>query len=319
MRKVRGAWSKGKGGVMVGTGRVRGGFWCAVVAMIVASLSISVYAPPSSATTVGSPSCGRTVVLRDFLAPLVKMPPVRRVPSSGKLPFGPAGLNLRSDGGLVVGPGSAGFSFSDEAIEQRRNLQWRVEAFLFRVSNTGNATSSPQATLSRRLGVVKDGNEIEGFYFDLPGIPAYYRVDLQIRALEDGRLLGRFAEYVRVMRPKVDLRVQVDEPTTVTRGETVHARLKNFGTVPVESASYVFGFNIWRHDGSRWRLVAENPPRGPVPKRMQILPAGAERRGCLRYRVPDDAPLGRYRFQAGDLVTGFEVASSPLRKRPMPF
>lgn len=299
---------------MFGAGWVRGGFRSATVAMVVAFLLISANGSPSLATTVASPSCGRTAVIRDFLAPLAKLPQIRRVPSSGKLPFGPAGLNLRPYGGLVVGPGSAGFRFSDEAIEQRRNLQWRVEASLFRVSNTGNAASSPQATLNRRLGVVKDGNDIEGFHFDLPGIPAYYRVDLQIRALEDGRLLGRFAEYVRVMRPKVDFRVQVDEPTTVTRGETVHARLKNLGTVPIESPSYVFGFHVWRFDGSRWRLVAENPPRGPVPKLMQILSPGAERRGCLRYRVPDDAPLGRYRFQAGDLVAGFEVALSPLRR-----
>lgn len=271
-------------------------------------LLIGIYAPSAFGA---SASCGRTSVVRDFLAPLSKMAPIRRVPSSGKLPFGPAGLKLSTESQLVVGSGSAGFSFSDEAIEQQRNLRWRVEASLFKVDRSGRIRSQV-ATQTRRLGVI-EGSNIRGFLFDLSGSPAFYRVDLSIRMLKGNRLLGTFSEYVRVMQPRSDLRVEVDEPTVVARGQTAHARLINLGTVPVESASYVFGFKVRRFDGSRWMFVAENPPRGPVPKRMQILPPGRENQGCLRYRVPDDAPAGRYRFQAGKLVAEFEVTSSPLR------
>jgi hypothetical protein len=252
-------------------------------------------------------SCGRTSVVRDFLAPLSKMAPIRRLPASGKLPFGPAGLKLSAESQLIVGRGSVGFSFRDEAIEQRRRLQWRVEASLFRVSRSGRIRSTV-AEQTRRLKIV-EGNDIKPFLFNVPGSPAFYRVDLSIRSLEDNHLLGTFSEYYRVMRPRSDLRVVVDEPSVVTRGQTVHARLVNLGTVPLESPSYVFGFHVRRFDGSRWVFVAENPPRGPVPKRMQILPPGRENRGCLRYRVPDDAPAGRYRFQAEDLVADFQVIS----------
>jgi hypothetical protein len=280
----------------------------AVAALATCLLLIGICAPPSFGA---SASCGRTSVVRDFLAPLSKMAPIRRVPSSGKLPFGPAGLKLSSGSQLVVGTGSAGFSFSDEAIEQQRNLQWRVEASLFRVDRSGRIRSTV-AMQTRRLGVV-EGNGIKGFLFDIPGSPAFYRVDLSIRTLEGNRILGTFSEYVRVMRKRSNLRVVVDEPTVVARGQTAHARLINLGTVPLESASYVFGFKIRRFDGSSWVFVAENPPRGPVPKRMQILPPGRENLGCLRYRVPDDAPAGKYRFQAGKLVAEFEVTSSPLR------
>lgn len=271
-------------------------------------LLVAVSVPPAFGA---SATCGRTNVVRDFLAPLSEMPPISRVPSSGKLPFGPPGLELSSGDQLVVGPGSAGFSFSDEAIEQQRKLHWRVEATLLKVSSSGRVRSKIASQI-RRLGVV-EGNSIKGFWFDVAGSPAFYRVDLSIRTLKGNRLLGTYSEYVRVMRKRVDLRVVTDEPSVVSRGQTAYARLINLGTVPVISASYAFGFRITRFDGSRWVHVPENPPRGPVPKRMQVLPPGRENLGCLRYRVPDDAPAGSYRFQAGDLAAEFEVTSSPLR------
>lgn len=281
--------------------------------MMTSALLIGLLAAPAFAAK--DASCGRTSVVRDFLAPLSKMTPIHSVPSSGKLPFGPAGMNLRSGNQLVVGSGSAGYWFSDEAFEQQRNLQWRVEVSLSTVDRSGRIRSKV-AIQTRRLGIV-EGNSIKGFWFDLPGSPAFYRVDLSIRKLKTNHLLGTFSEYVRVMRPRTDLQVKVDRPT-VAPGQTARARIINLGTVRLEAASYVFGFKVRRFDGSRWVFVAESPPRGPVPKRMQILPPGRENRGCLRYRVPDDALPGRYRFQAGKLVSEFEVTSSPPRQGEMP-
>lgn len=272
---------------------------------------IGAWAPSAISAGEGT-SCGRTSVVRDFLAPFAKMAPIREVPSSGKLPFGPKGLKLHSWAGLLAGPGSAGFWFSDEAFEHQRNLQWRVESSLFRVNRTGKIRSKI-ATQNRRLTVV-DVNDLRGFLFDPPESPGFYRVDIRISSLVSNRELGAYSEYVRVMRPRIDLRVKI-ERSTVAPGQTARARLANFGTVPVSSPSYVFGFTVRRFDGSQWVYVPENPPRGRVRKRMQILGPGQENRECLRYLVPMDQPPGEYRFQSGGLIAEFEVVAPAPQTR----
>lgn len=109
------------------------------------------------------------------------------------------------------------------------------------------------------------------------------------------------------MRPIVDFRVVIETPA-VALGELATAKLINRGNMPI-------GFNVQAFTGARWIYVPENPLRGPVPKRVQILPAGSENRGCLRYLVSPGQPSGLFRFAAqatkrddsGGLVAGFEV------------
>jgi len=106
----------------------------------------------------------------------------------------------------------------------------------------------------------------------------------------------------------------VGETRTVVPGELATARLINGGTLPIESASYDFGFDVQAFTGERWITVPDNPPRGKTLKRMQILPAGTENRGCLRYLVPPGQAPGLFRFVAkgpqGELLSAkFEVVA----------
>src|SRR3954452_23105136 len=87
----------------------------------------------TSALASGSTSCGVPYTIHDYIQPLRRMRPVREVPSSEKLPFGPERMQLAPmDEGLQVGAGSVGFFLSDEAIEQRRHLNWVVETQLLK-------------------------------------------------------------------------------------------------------------------------------------------------------------------------------------------
>jgi hypothetical protein len=281
-----------------------------VIALLCVSLLTLGGAPKAVATGA---SCGTSTVVRDFLEPLSKMPTVHSLPPSGKLPFGPDGLSLWSKSGLVgnglvVGPGSVGFEIDDEAVEHRRRLEWLIVTSLSRVNSAGKVISQITRS-SRRLGSVKVNN-IGEFMFDVPGSPSFYRVDIVFRRLGTNRLLGRFSQYARVMRPRTDVRVAIDRPI-VMPGEMARAMLFNYGTVAVSSVAYDFGFDVQRFDGSGWITVPENPPRERVRKRIQILPPGTENRGCLRYLVTQTQPPGRYRFSYGTLAAEFQVAPTP--------
>jgi hypothetical protein len=275
-------------------------------ASLICVLVIGALSQASFAMRLENASCGKSRSARDFLAPLEKMQAIHRLPASGKLPFGPAGFNVTAGERLIVGRGAAGFDFSDEAIEQRRNVGWRLAATLYRVSGTGKPVSRV-ARIERRLGMV-EGSQLKPLLLFVSGVPALYRADLKIWKAGTNRLLGSYSEYYRGMRPSKDVRLTIEEPN-VAPGDTARARLVNFGTLPIESSSYTFGVSVRHLDGSRWVPVAESPPRGPVVKRMQILEPGMEARGCLRYLVPEDEPPGKYRFQGEGLVADFEVVS----------
>jgi len=251
-------------------------------------------------------SCGKTRVVRDYLAPLAKMPPVHPVPALGNLPFGPAGLSLEPGTELVVGGGYIGFRFRDKAVSQRRKLGWQIEATLMKVNAAGKVIGVLQSSGRRFVSVM--GSNIGSFTFEVSSNPAYYRVDISIHELKTQRLLGSFSQYARAMRPRTDLRVQIEQPA-VTPGQTARARLINLGTVGAGAAAYDFGFNVRRFDGARWVTVPDNPSRGRVPKIKQYLGPGTENRGCLRYLVPEGTPPGLYRFQSGELKAGFEVVA----------
>ena len=249
-----------------------------------------------ASTTREPASCGVNKVVHDFLQPFERMVPIRGLPTEGKMPFGPKGLRLELLGGrLLVGGGEVGFGFRDEAIEQRRRLGWLVTTTLSRVSAKGRVIASLD-TKRHYLGAVQ-GNRIKALIHSVPGNPAFYRIDVSFTDRVSGRPLGRYNAYLRVVRPRFNLKVVVEEPT-VQPGEMARARLINAGTLQVVTPAYDYGFAIQKHDGASWVTVPDNPPRGRVPKRMQVLVPGAENRGCLRYRVPEGEPPGRFRFVA---------------------
>lgn len=276
----------------------------------------------ASARASGITSCGVSYVIHDYLRPLRRMLPVREVPSSEKLSFGPERMQLApTDEGLQVGAGSVGFFLSDEAIGQRRHLNWVVETQLLKVDRRGRERSAPVVKI-RKLGTVK-GNEINAFSYPVSSTPAFYRVDIGFYTATGHRLLGRYSHYVRVVQARRSLAIEIETPT-VSAGQFAKAKLMNLGTLPIYSAAYDFGFDVQALIGTRWVTLADNPRIGRVLKRMSILGPGRGLRDCLRYLVPASAPPGRYRFAAegpaGDLslAAEFEVQTQPAPPRYKP-
>ena len=226
-----------------------------------------------------------------------------------------------TDEGLQVGAGSVGFFLSDEAIGQRRHLNWVVETQLLKVDRRGRKRAAPLVK-ARKLGTV-EGNEINAFSYPVSSTPAFYRVDISFYTATGHRLLGHYGHYVRVVRARRSLAVEIETPT-VSVGQYAKAKLMNLGTLPVYSTSYNFGFAVQAFIGTRWITLADSPPYGRVLKRMSVLGPGLGRRDCLRYLVPNAAPSGRYRFAAegpsGDLLLAaeFEVQSHPKPPRYKP-
>lgn len=294
--------------------------------LLVLTMSFSATPAASGPEPLQEPAtCGYTSVVRDFLKPLRKMTPIKEPPPSGKLPFGPEGMNLEaSDRELLVGGGLAGFNLSDDAIGQIRHLNWIVETELARVNANGRILSS-LGVKRRRLGSI-EGNRIDGLRYRVSGDPAFYRADIRFFRRGTGRLLAEYSTYARAVRPKVDLRVIVETPS-VLPGDLATAKLVNMGTLPIVSRPYDYGFEVEALSGGQWIPVAENPRRGPVPGGRltpgprQVLPAGEQVRGCLRYLVPTNQVPGIFRFAAPappgqespPLAAGFEVGAGTLK------
>jgi hypothetical protein len=241
--------------------------------------------PASSAGTLDAVTstgsfCGENARARDFLQPLKRVAPVDGPPREGRMPFAPQGLRLEVDrAGLITDGGWVGFGLRDEAIQQRRQLNWIVESELSRVSSRGRVLSSVDVR-RQRIGLI-EASDIKSFLHRVSGNPAYYRADIRFFRLGTGRLLGEYSAYARVMRPRVDLRVAVDNPSVVP-GSLVTARLTNLGTVAFRAPTFAYGVLVQRFTGETWTVVPENPPRGPGGENAQGDTAAGTRDGTSR-------------------------------------
>lgn len=236
--------------------------------------------------------CGARTA-KDYLRPLAMMAPIHHVPTSGKLPFAPAGLTLEPRGGaLAVGGGPVGFGFSDDAIGQVRHLNWNVLAQLHEVNARG-ALVTILGAKRRRIGSMQ-GDKIKDLLFQLPARPAFYRVDILFRHIRTGHVLGEFSNYVRVVRPRFDAGL-ITSLSVVHWGEVVSTRLANFGTETISSISPDWGFAVQRFDGQEWVPAASNPAPKKQKPLVQKLTAG-QMDDCVHFRVSSSEEPGRYRF-----------------------
>lgn len=250
--------------------------------------SRSAGSPPPGASEFCAPR-----LARNFLQPLAKLPPVRRVPSSGKLSFAPKGMTLEPRGGrLVVGQGSVGFGFSDDAVGQLRHLNWNISAQLVKINRRG-ATVAELSAQQRRIGSI-GGNRIKDFLFLVGGEPAFYRVDISISHSESHQLLGMFSRYVRLVRPRFDARLLM-LGSVARQGEVLSVRLANFGTETVSSLSYDWRFAVQRFNGQGWITAPSNPPAERHRRIVRKLQAGRMSE-CIHFLVPTDEDPGLYRF-----------------------
>lgn len=267
------------------------------------------------------PNCRQSTVVRDYLAQVKRAAPIKEVPefedpTFDRLPFAPPGLRLEAiKSGLIVESSKVGFSLGNP-FGSRHHLDWIIESELVKVSARGRDLRS-LGVRRRGVGTLQDDAAISLLH-RVSAAPAYYRVDIRFIRKGTGRFLGQYSSYVRVMKPRVDLRVKIERPTVAPR-EYARATILNFGTVPLTTRSYDFGFSVQAFTGEKWIRVPDNPPR-KIRKRMGpwVLSAGVEDSCRLRYLVPGDQPSGLFRFiaygmetKAETLVAEFQVVSSP--------
>lgn len=188
----------------------------------------------------------------DYLAPIRQLPPIKRFPNSGQLPFAPNHVEEGNIGPSRVVPGGGAVGVVVSGTD-RQHLGWKIEGHLTRILKNGHTVGSSRRHLWFISGLPKGGGAWS-LAFQVGARPALYRYDATFRN-RSGDLLGRFAEYFRVVKRtvKVKLRLQSD---VYAPGEMLTARLVNDGTMPI---FYGFEALIEKWTGGEWSLDPTTP------------------------------------------------------------
>jgi len=258
---------------------------------ILALLPISALADPSE-------FC-RDRVVKDYEGPLRQMISSQPPPEQEDLPFGPRGLSIYRMGfGRVALQGeSFGYRFSARHGTTRTGrlkhalvLHWDVETTLWAVNRHGHPLRAV-ARKNQRLGVVRYLQRLESVFAAKPGL---YRFDLSFRK-PNGRLLGSYSEYFRVVPRRVALRVAVSTGE-VHPGETILGRVENRGTVNALLPNGS-GLAVEREVDGAWIKVPSGPPGAIVESTGEFLDAG-DATACSSFEISQSAAAGLYRFSA---------------------
>lgn len=208
------------------------------------------------------------------------------IADSGKLPFGPRSLRVLRDGprsGVLIEGGRFGYDFASRAPVQ---LDWLITAKGFAVNRSG-AAQRRFGEVTRTISSV-GGPGVPSIDLSIPNKRGFYLIRLSIQA-KDGKLLGTFTEYITVAKPTVAVRIGLDGSPGLA-GSQILGRIENFGTTSMQ-----FGpsYAVEHFDGTTWQRVG--PSRSVWPRQAIVLEAGAAG-GCMGYKIPEQAPTGRYRF-----------------------
>ena len=192
---------------------------------------------------------------------------------------------------VIVGRGGFGYRFFDDTYGRRERvtLDWDVTTTLSRIDRRGLVLRQVAAE-EQSFGVVTAIDDMD-FWFDIPARPtrALYRYDIEFVDRGSGEVLGRYADYVRVVPPTYHAGIAVDRGR-VRPGEKVYARVENRGTSWV---SFGTMYEVQKREGGRW--VEQDLGIGAWTLPLFLL-EGGRTSDCMRYRVPADASPGRYRF-----------------------
>lgn len=246
--------------------------------------------------TIASGALCEYGVVRDYSKPLQGLPHLPRNPPTAHLPFGPARVFLNHRAGpLFVGGGEVGYSLSFSPYRPGHHLSpllnWVVEARYVQVDRRGRAIRV-RGRIMHRLKRLRSSqgrpSSVVNFLFKA-GRPALYRLEITFSE-PSGKRLARFGEYLRVLRPALDVRLSLNG-TAYGPGERVLARLDNYGTT---SLSFGLFRTIEYFDGASW---------GPAPNSSQtavLLPLlwagpGASAQ-CWGFTIPAGEPQGLYRM-----------------------
>lgn len=271
--------------------------------LICMALAFTVFwiAPPIAGAiemkTYGKPFCKGQKV-HDYERILDRMPPVRRPPLERDLPFGPRNMSIYQSAlsRVVVGRGGFGYAFFDETFGIRKEVRlfWDVTATLSRIDRRGRILRQIAST-SQSFGVVQQIDDLS-FWLDAPQGPALHRYDIEFRSSRSGDLLGRYSEYLRVVKPRFRVGIAIHRKI-LRPGGLALARVENRGTV---WSSFGLPYSVQRYEEGSWTgvpLFVQKPgePQLVWPL-IGIFMEGGQTGWCMSYRVPADAEPGRYRF-----------------------
>lgn len=128
--------------------------------------------------------------------------------------------------------------------------------------------------------------------FSVSARPALYRVEIEFENMS-GKRLGRYSQYFRVVPIVRRARLGI-ESSAYHAGETVYARIENFGTTLV---AFGVPYSVERYDGSTWTKAPESP-KGPWILPLLLVQSGYAG-GCFGFRTPVSMPPGLYRIVKG--------------------
>lgn len=260
---------------------VRRGLGVLVVATAVLISSSSAFAGVLSKG--GDPFCAGTKIRADT-KPFAAMPRIHRLPSSGRLPFAPQGLEISLIGlrQVVVGAGDVGIYVSQRS-SSTVHVKWNVSARLTPVDARGHSRGVARRYM-RQINTAGATKRVP-LAFHVGGKPTFYRFDISFTS-PSGRPLGSYAEYFRVVRRKVKVELALSASTYMP-GSVLLARLKNPGTV---SIVYGYDFKLEHWTGESWVLDPATP-KGWLMVALGLGGGGAAK--CER--IPLGTVPGTYR------------------------
>jgi Bacterial Ig-like domain len=245
-------------------------------------------------------------VFTKYEVPLAQLPAVQEPPESEHLPFGPprvffytlADLGHRDSENVIVEGSPIGYELVLRGASYGDlRLRWQVESRLVPIDGAGRKIGVPKRR-RQPVGLLKVPSEgaparprTLGFHTAPPGL---YRYDLTLRSA-DGRLLGRYHDYYRVIPRISDVRLATFGDT-FRAGDTVAVRVENRGTTGV---GYGAGEEFDRLEPGGWVRV----PFEELFGRPNIVPAIGLATGpgtwsdCRwnNFQVPSGMTPGRYR------------------------
>lgn len=266
----------------------RPGRWCVRVALFALLLLMAPTVPTTAAASLSEWCEGET--LRDYTAPLKRMPRLQTLPDDGEIDSAHSNVRLETTGEpLAVGGGTIGYQFSLHAYKRPAHPRWDVTAMLWQVDWQGR-NIQPVDRIQRRLN--KIGLDVNrNFSFEVPAEPALYRVTIVLRSASGRRLLG-FGGYYRVVKPAVHAALSVNGPA-YGPGQTVFARVENYGTA---YALYSSGYTLEKLEGESWVLAPESPRQST--RELYFIPPGMSGDHCLQFTVPQEMVAGTYRMSS---------------------
>jgi hypothetical protein len=162
-----------------------------------------------------------------------------------------------------------------------------VTTSLSRIDRRGQVLRQIAAE-TQYFGDVTEIDEMD-FWLDTPAKPALYRYDIEFEDHANDAILGRYSDYLRVVKPTFHAGVAVDRDH-VHPGEKVFARIENRGTSWV---SFGLEYAVQRLEGGHWVEQDLGVDGWLLPL---ILMGGGGSGWCMPYEIPADATPGHYRF-----------------------